>query len=178
MRKIKLIFLYHFLSLFLFAASLQAQELVLVPFKDTASGLSMSFPKGWEILKNSEGLVVEAIEPKNPKDFSRASVNVGFVDTSYDLNTVSDAEWKQVASEIFRQAVPNVQIFSADTFTVDGKRGYEMAGKSTIQGKKIVLAQFYIPHQKKIYIITCASTEAKLDTMRPIFRKVVQSFKL
>lgn len=149
----------------------------LIPFKDPTSGLSISFPPGWAISQNAEGLVVEAVEPKSPQEKSRASINVGYVDTSYDLDSVSDAEWKQVAQDIFQKAVPNVKVFNAASFTVNGKTGYEMAGKSTIQGKPIVLAQFYIPQKKRVYIITCAVIEAKLDALRPLFRKVVQSFK-
>ncbi len=178
MRKIKCLFAFNLFFIFLLIPFVQAQEVTLVAFKDPKSGLSISFPRGWEIDQNAEGLVVEAVEPKSPKEKSRASVNVGYVDTSYNLDEVSDTEWKQVAAEIFRQAVPNVQIFSADNFQVSGKRGYEMAGKSTIQGKNIVLAQFYIQDRKRVYIITCATIESKLDALRPIFRKIVQSFKV
>lgn len=178
MRKIKCLWLLSLFFILSMTNVIHAQEVNLIPFKDPKSGLSISFPRGWEIDQNAEGLVVEAVEPKSSKDKSRASVNVGYVDTSYNLDEVSDTEWKQVAAEIFRQAVPNVQIFSADTFQVSGKRGYEMAGKSTIQGKNIVLAQFYIQDRKRVYIITCATIESKLDALRPIFRKIVQSFKL
>jgi len=156
---------------------LEAAEEALIPFKDPTSGLSISFPPGWAISQNAEGLVVEAVEPKSPQEKSRASINVGYVDTSYDLDAVSDAEWRQVAQEIFQKAVPNVKVFNAASFTVNGKTGYEMAGKSTLQGKPIVLAQFYIPQKKRVYIITCAVIETKLDALRPLFRKVVQSFK-
>ncbi len=171
--------LFFCLLVIFFSSNIFAQDKnLLKPFRDSMTGMQISFPATWKVNPLEKELIVEAVSPPYPKGGGQDTVNIAFVDVDEDLSYVSDSEWKAVGDEIYRKAFPGSIIMNAEVFVVNGVKGYEVLGKKNIEGKKIILGQFYIPQKKRIYIITLATQEPRLDQVRSVFRNIIQTFKI
>ena len=146
-----------------------------VDFLNEKAGFSISVPQTWETSVNLMGAMTVAVSPMEESDTFRENINVVLEEHT---SIITAKECVVASDRLLPKVFKEFQQHEREPISTEYLLGILSGYSYELDGQRLRLMQAVFVFGKRSYVFSCTANYDRFSEYEPIFRKIIESFKL